>query len=1295
MVLLFVTASCFIYYFRDINKLRVSVEQNLKDQLQCTVKLGELNWDLSAFNIGVTTSQIALYDKAGNLVLQAGPTRFVWHVKDIIFGNYVHFYTIESADLYLNAVRAGDGTWNLITIFPPGPTPSVDNLKLNNSVVYLVDNLNQTKERTSLYKHLNLSFESKPFSDLKAINLFTRIESTTKESLIKMKGKYADKKKKSWDKNYFDFSITAKRVNLAGLQSFFANILKEPEIKNVAGEFTGRIILKKSEREKYAWLKSYTKTNNFVVEFQKDDTTQIVHIPKTDLIINALIDKNKIFLKTYRSTIDELVYDLTGYIYNWSKTLPELDLSLKTNKFNFKSVKSYIPLSLLPPDARSRIESINDNGFVEVNLKAKGPAILPKYSGTILLDDFVLTSESGFLDDIHGLSGKLVLEDEVLKIDYLNIPIQDSDLTLNGYINYIDQETSFNLNGKDLSTEILKNLIFQAGFKPDAEIKTDGKLDLNLKVLVSKNVPPEIKGKITFHDAGATTFVESENVEIKNVFGDLLLDGSEIAFHKLAGLINNEGFSLNGNLSLKEDESVNFSVFAKRLKIIKFILFYISRKTPFKPIAETVTGEASDLNLKISGTFSNPELDGKVSINNVSFSIPNLKDKISSVSGELGFEGMDLIIEELTGKIQESDIGVAGYIQDLFSDPKPNIRLVTGELEIESFWEYLKEKLQNTSFKAQANDLEKLRGIASLDLFVYPTSILGNVYFKNGEVKYKPLPFVFSSLSGRIVIGKENISLFGLTGSINNSNNFNLEATVHNYLVPSNKVEGKLVIDVDPGNILEAANPNYPDKIKTNGTIPTIVDFHVLPSLANLSFYSTFSEALQIDFPPYISKPQNEAYTVSGDVDLDLENMNIYLNQFNIKGKKLSLTTTGSIKNVNSKEPEIMLYFNTDEPSGIFMITEPIIPLMNLKMWGMIDLSGSITGTPLMFAVSTNANITGLKVPDLYSKKLTAADGSLSIYFDGEQGFLNSELQDISYVSFNAKSASISARYMKPVFYLNELKLDGNPGNILAYGLYDPGDGTVILKADGSNLELSSLGSFIFLDPEKISGMTDFSVTIDTKGKTRNEVISNTNGNLSFSITDGKLGQVALLQKGLHLANLFGQGLFGFNITNIFSLVFNYHEGIFKIIDGNVDIKDGIVKAKDFHYRAKDLFLNTFGYIDLDKSFVDLLVYGHLPGEKEAEGEHTHGPSALVTVKEKIANSKEKVVSGAVSILPEAFKKPRIVIPFLHLTPPKYFKFEMKGDLKDQKKLVRRTTRSFRWLRGKRLEKEYKFVPKD
>ena len=1291
--------ACVFYYVGDINRLKKAVEKNLKNQLNCTIKLGELDWDLEGLKFGFTTSAASLYDLDNNIVLQAGPTRIVWDIRSILLGQYAHFDSIDSADLYLKAIRNEEGKWNLIEIFPPGPPPKIDNLRLHNSIVYLIDHLNPSANSV-LYKDLNLLF-IKQKHDNRRLDLTTRLGSLNSSSFVKIKGYYTEKEKFDWRDSAVNLYLIARNVELDKWQGYVKDFISEPEINRVKGNFTGVVRLKKGRRNKLLDLRVNTKTKDFAIAIKNQDVEQLITIPKTKLSLRAFIDQEKIKLRFLKSDIDELSYKLSGYIYNWSEPLVETDLYFRTNKFNFKNIKPYLPLSLLPASTRDRIKPINDDGYVKLDVKLKGPLIAPTYNGTVLLSEFDLTPESGFLSTIHDLEGKLTLDEKVLNIDYLNIPIRDSVLSLQGKVDEGNLKSNFSVKGKSLDVHDLLNLLTEAGYPSPILDETDfyGELDLDLDVVSEAYQAPEIMGKLVFHDVGAVVYKE-ELLQIEKVFGEFALDGSKITFDNLNGLINDEGFFIHGDLSLQEDQKINLLVEAEHLKVIPYVLSKLSAQTPLKPVADTITGKASDVNLSISGSIYEPTLYGMLSIHDIAFNFPNLEEGVSGVEGVLTFEGQELIIDNLQGKIQNSNFTISGFVENLLSDPKPKIRLVTEAIELNNIWKFLQKQLQSTSLKTQAEELEELTGTVATDIFVYRDAVLGDIYFKDIGIKHKLLPFALNNLSGKLVVSEKDLNLLNVQGAIDGSNNFSSNITVSNYLDPSFYVEGMLSLDLDLPSIVKAIDAPALDVITVDGLIPSTVNFNFSQPIANINFHTTLSEMLQLDIPPYISKPTNKDYIITGDVDFDIEKMGLYINRFNIKSKKLSLVTNGSIRNITSSEPDLMIYFNTDEPTAVFMITEPITPLMDFKMWGMINLSGSISGTPSMYAISSVAKIRNIRMPKLFGRKLKATDGEVSIYLDDKQGALHSRMENITYVSFKAKAADVLATYLHPTIKLDELVLEGAPGEIHASGIYNLENNSVSFGASGSNLELSSLGSFVFLDPGKVSGMTDFSLVIDGQGKTQEELISNSKGNLSFAVSKGHLGHVGLLHKGLQVANIFGQGIFGFNLRNIFSLFFKYEDGDFDLAKGSVVLDNGMIKLKELLYRAKNLFLNSFGFVDLNNSFIKLAFYGYLPENEEVEESPDPAPEAESKIG-KVAETAKSVtsktvskVTDAITIVPNALEKRKIYIPFLSLTPPRYFKFEIKGDLNNSKKITRHAGRSFKWLKGRRLEREYEHVPK-
>ena len=228
--------------------------------------------------------------------------------------------------------------------------------------------------------------------------------------------------------------------------------------------------------------------------------------------------------------------------------------------------------------------------------------------------------------------------------------------------------------------------------------------------------------------------------------------------------------------------------------------------------------------------------------------------------------------------------------------------------------------MKTSSISVQADALKKLSGIASLDILVNPTAITGNVDFMEGIVRYETIPFDLTMLEGMILIDEKNINLVGFMGDVGEKNKFTCNLVVYNYLDPDFYFFCFFFSDLDPSELAVSVNPELKNLIISNGIIPTQINFDAALPLINLNVVSILDEMLQLEFPGYLKKPIGKNYTIIGDVDFDSSNLNLILNKLNIKADKLSVTTMGSIKNLNSKEPEVMLFFNSDVPCGLFMI---------------------------------------------------------------------------------------------------------------------------------------------------------------------------------------------------------------------------------------------------------------------------------------------------------------------------------------------------------------------------------------
>lgn len=1298
-----------VYFYGDINKVKGYIKKDFKERLNCSVDLGEMNWDFDGGKIGFSITEFSVIDPNGNLIIQAGPSRIVWRLRSIIFGRFNHFKRIESINFFVNLERRKNGEINIFEIFPSegkGKPPKIDNLVLHNGIVHFTD-LYKDLNKDILYKDININWQLSKGTKYREVLATTRIGSTKSPSFIKVKGHYTDSNKFNWKKDEVSLYLLAKKIRIADWESYLTSV---PEINSVSGKFSGLVHLRKKKGEEFIHVRSKNKINKLDLIINNKFSKDRIYIPRKKISLLGEIHKDKIRIKNLRSTVDKLTYNLTGYINNYTKNLPEVDLKLRTNRFNFKEVKKYIPFSLLPSDTRARIEPINDDGFVKLNLKINGPFIAPKYNGVIFLNDFNLTPESGFLQFIHGLNGKLTLEDHILNIDYINIPIEESTLKLKGKVDNKKIVTSLNIFGEDLSINTLQNIAID--FEPStqeflSQVISYGKLDLNLDVLAELNKAPEIKGKIGFHDAGIELF-HTDLIELKDLFGDILLDGKNVIFQKLTGLINEDDFYIDGSASLKEDETVNLHLKADQLKIISSLISLVADNSPIKINKDSISGELSKLDISVSGTFSEPSLDGMIFINDIAFKLPDFPDAFDNISGNLVFHDSILEIDDITGSILSAlDLGlpsdfvreryfhINGFVKSLFTKPSPKIEIISEPLEVSNIWKVVKKGLQGTEMEEQINDILDLSGHAQFDIFLEPEKVTGMIIPSNIFVKYKYSPFDLYFNSGNILIKDSDIEITSLIGMLGEGNNFNSDLIIYKYDKPDMYVKGTGKVDLDIPYSADTLNPKFPKMFKTNMSLPTNVTYTFKIPVANVEFDTFLAMNFSIDidplmlkdtFDPLISKPMDLEYMLTGNIDLDTEKMDMKINKFNISTVKLSLNTEGEILMIDSESPSLMLNYHTDPGSNIYMIIKSVAPISkHVRVFGEIDLDGTINGSPIMPEFTWMAKMKDTMVQPIFepNKRVNVEDGETSGYFDGDKGNVKAVFHNADYFSFHAMTISLSATYENPVAYIQEFSFDVDPGNIHLTGNYNPVNGNSDIEALGKDIEVSKLSEFIVLNPEKLRGNTNFTVMLMTSGLSTKDLIQNSQGEVSFSVTNGHIGEIALLHKGLQVASLFKQGIFGLNLRNIFTLFFNFKNGDFNIVDGKFKLNNGIVKEKFFHYRADNLFLNSFGRIDLNNFLANLAVYGYLPKKPEDYLNNNEGKGAV------------KILTDSVTFIPFLISKGLNYIPFVSTTPPKHFKFKIEGSLKDQDQVVKNTAKSFKWLKGKKLKKEIEYFPEE
>lgn len=407
---------------------------------------------------------------------------------------------------------------------------------------------------------------------------------------------------------------------------------------------------------------------------------------------------------------------------------------------------------------------------------------------TDLIVNTFVSNEINYAKD-RAVNGKFLLEIDNNNQKYTfregKFNLEDLPLSINGYIQQFDSETTLSLNvaGSNMDINHLNSLLPENYKKNIGEYKAKGKLDINAKI--EGNIGNATNSTIITADFNVNQgqFTEKESgVRMSEVF----LEGTyqrlengidKISFEKLSanlglGTFSGQGiikdfknpfldFRLEGKLNLAEIRSFF------RLDNFDLMEGEVTLDSHFKgklQSNETITAE--DLsNASTSGTFS--VFNGKI----------KLKDHhqvYSQINGTILLNNNDAAIRELKGKIQNSDISLTGYFRNFFSylflkDQKLTIEanLVSDHI---NFNELLQEKEKSnpidTNYRISLPENLVLNLNADIEKITFrkftATSVNGKVKLANKKLNLTPFTFKTSggSFESMIVLTEKSNGIF-------------------------------------------------------------------------------------------------------------------------------------------------------------------------------------------------------------------------------------------------------------------------------------------------------------------------------------------------------------------------------------------------------------------------------------------------------------------------------------------------------------------------------------------------------
>lgn len=167
-------------------------------------------------------------------------------------------------------------------------------------------------------------------------------------------------------------------------------------------------------------------------------------------------------------------------------------------------------------------------------------------------------------------------------------------------------------------------------------------------------------------------------------------------------------------------------------------------------------------------------------------------------------------------------------------------------------------------------------------------------------------------------------------------------------------------------------------------------------------------------------------------------------------------------------------------------------------------------------------------------------------------------------------------------------------GTIQGLASYNFKDAKISAELKAQNVDANKMAD-AFLDVKnQIFGSVNATINLTTRGDSEDERIRNANGNVYFTINDGKMPKLGSLEYLLKAGNLLKSGITGLSINNFLDIVAPVKTGYFDSIKGSIHLKNGSAENLEIFSTGENLSLYIKGKYDFPEQNADLIVFGRL-----------------------------------------------------------------------------------------------------
>ncbi len=812
---------------------------------------------------------------------------------------------------------------------------------------------------------------------------------------------------------------------------------------------------------------------------------------------------------------------------------------------------------------------------------------------------------------------------------------------------------------------------------------------------------------------GADLTISSPKLSLNNVQGHFLCENNKLSLKDFVSTVDSGKLEISGTIP---EVSANHSAIEKlqvhlhgrhfELSHLSALLTLFKIDSPFFA-HEQLKGLVKDIVLDLDGPSANPNLRFVALPEELYYQPPGLSHPLKAVSGTITFNNERLDLKDVGFALNGGTVVTNLSVFNLLSDARiDKFKLKSAGVDLKDVCYYfnspllppvLREPLLNLSRSCQLTfNGGKAYGFINGTITNGKAELDGLLGLMNANLKLAGCKENLEHVNGVFIASGDKLLVQDTSAYIHGSK-FRVDGKISKYQDANPQWNGELAANIDPPELASFVPEMCPQlrsaQIKLNAAsrITLKAKAHGSNDSSSISFalnsdpqgrFSIISPVVTFRQPPA------ENLTMEGSVKLEPDLVDFSDLRLTI-GNAIVLAK-GSLQQPKTGEAEINLLVRVPDYVPAATLLQILSPAYQ-NTSGSGRLKGFVTAAGQLShpAISSELHFDKMSLPDLHISNLTGELITDRPQTDGESSRIKARLNldsvtigtaPFSNVTANLAGTLSHANQTSPVIAVTDCRANFAGGKFNLDGSIDLSAKKVCLRASLKQAEADQALSEFFGFKDEITGTLGLDAVLGANfnsNRNSGEILTNVDGSGEIKIVNGNITSFSHLETRITQGKLLHQGIFGFNVNNLFQSVIPVKSGNFRELATSMHFDGGIISIESLEYDGDDLHLTASGKANLALHTVELEIVGKVP---RVSNSFIGGPMREISKEFTVQKVIDSLTMHKLESLPSL-----PILGNVASAGPRQFTFKILAPY-DQPKLVSHSIeKSFRWTEDRPL----------